>query len=535
MKIKIRKKEKKRFSAALTLLIAVILAVNAGIPVLAETTDSTVVSETSSVIEETAETEDTTILSPTESFEAVKTTQTNQAADMEIPAAAYAAETSYILQKANTQCSAAFNFSYGETTNDSSCNCTPGTKVTVKITVTPNSGYEFNRIEIRDGYGANSGQNLSEKADLTPVAGEDMTWTFTMPEKPESGFAVLHVICTEKAPELAVNLISNASTELEYDTNNVLFTANVTKDGYVCKTGTVQFYLNNNPIGEPVRYDTDSYYYTGFYKVICSCDNGSSPYLSMGENTIYAIYTYTDGTTIRSNDITINLVKQNITRILTKGRTIGELYYNGEYQNIALIGWSATDEWKSKITKDSFDLTATKDGQPVKPEYSDMKNGTTFNFLAKDPGVYVYTAAIKADNPYYCGSITTEPKEILNAQNISVTITWGELCFTYTDGAWDPDTHTAGRGNWTDSDSGWINMANSGGVPVNVTCAYSPEEAYTDITGSFTDGTNDITNSVALAVNEEKKIYLTLAGKPGETLNKTQLGIVTVRIEEGGE
>ena len=116
---------------------------------------------------------------------------------------------------------------------------------------------------------------------------------------------------------------------------------------------------------------------------------------------------------------------------------------------------------------------------------------------------------------------------------VSVDIIWGAMSFTYTDGAWDPDTHTNDGGGWTDDGSGWFSVKNNGGKPVNV--AYTYTTARTDISGSFTDGTDPVSEPVTLAVNETKKLWLILSGKPDGELDHTELGTVTVKITGGGE
>ena len=322
-------------------------------------------------------------------------------------AQARAAADEYYLQSNTTKCSASYNFCYEGTTDLVYCKCAPGTTVTVKLTVTPQSGYEFNRVEIRDSYSVTSGNDLSEEANLQPVAGEEMTWTFVMPEKPASAYAVLHVICTAIPPKPSVALTSTAA-EIEYDTNNVRFNATVTDKGAELKVGTVQFYLNNEAAGDPVSYVSTSYYpgYTGFYKTLQATDEVGT--LRMGENSVYAVYTYTDGTTAQSDTVTVTLLKQDITSILTRGTTIDTVYYTGEYRNIALIGWLSSSYWKERINKDSFDLSLTKDGQPYDDlQYTEMGSGTTFNFIAREVGKYTYTATVKEADPHYRGTIST--------------------------------------------------------------------------------------------------------------------------------
>ncbi|MFQ9801281.1 MAG: hypothetical protein ACLR23_22935 [Clostridia bacterium] len=78
----------------------------------------------------------------------------------------------------------------------------------------------------------------------------------------------------------------------------------------------------------PGLHAASSYYegYTGFTR---SLDHGCGRSPADGENTVYAEYNHTDGTTVAVSDpVTVKLVKQDITGILSKGTTIryGVLY-----------------------------------------------------------------------------------------------------------------------------------------------------------------------------------------------------------------
>ncbi|MFQ9801282.1 MAG: hypothetical protein ACLR23_22940 [Clostridia bacterium] len=79
-----------------------------------------------------------------------------------------------------------------------------------------------------------------------------------------------------------------------------------------------------------------------------------------------------------------------------------------------MIGWLASDYWKERINADSFVITATKDGQPTDPQWTEMEEPLSI-FVAKDVGVYEYTASIKDTDRHYCGSITTQG-EIVGSQ-----------------------------------------------------------------------------------------------------------------------
>ena len=113
----------------------------------------------------------------------------------------------------------------------------------------------------------------------------------------------------------------------------------------------------------------------------------------------------------------------------------------------------------------------------------------------------------------------------------SVDIIWGALEYTYTDGIWNTKTHSYEGAGWTDNESGYVTVKNNGTTDTTAEFIYSTER--TDITGSFTDGTNAVTEAVNIETGNEKTLYLKLNGKPAETLSNTTIGTVTVRI--GGE
>lgn len=116
---------------------------------------------------------------------------------------------------------------------------------------------------------------------------------------------------------------------------------------------------------------------------------------------------------------------------------------------------------------------------------------------------------------------------------ISVDITWGDLSFTYSDGTWNPDTHEYENDGWTVDNEGGnsIKVENTGNTDVNVTYDYKAVE--NGITGSFTDGENPVSEPVSLPENGSSTVYLILAGKPEQELEKATIGSVTVTI--GGE
>lgn len=140
-----------------------------------------------------------------------------------------------------------------------------------------------------------------------------------------------------------------------------------------------------------------------------------------------------------------------------------------------------------------------------------------------------YITVTATDN---AGNTRVSEAKMVHVDIISVDITWGALAFTYSDGMWSPETHDyEGRGwkaNETDGDK--ITVTNNGEVEVSVTYSYTSE--IRAVAGSFTDGTDTVTE-VTLPKNGTQSAQLCLSGKPGKTLNSEKIGSVTVTI--GGE
>ncbi len=116
---------------------------------------------------------------------------------------------------------------------------------------------------------------------------------------------------------------------------------------------------------------------------------------------------------------------------------------------------------------------------------------------------------------------------------VSIDITWGAMEFTYADGDWNPETHRYENGGWTPTHTGddLITIKNTGNVAVNVQFEYTATN--TAVSASFSVEAEPLTAPVALPVGEEKKIRLTLNGKPNAKMDGQTIGAVTVKI--GGE
>lgn len=121
--------------------------------------------------------------------------------------------------------------------------------------------------------------------------------------------------------------------------------------------------------------------------------------------------------------------------------------------------------------------------------------------------------------------------EVPNPDIVSVDIEWGGMNFTYTEGIWNPKTHTYDGMGWTGNETGYVTVSNTGTVATTATFAFASDRE--EISGSFTDGINTITGFVDVAAGQSQTAYLLLSGKPTEELSNTKIGTVTVRI--GGE
>lgn len=125
-----------------------------------------------------------------------------------------------------------------------------------------------------------------------------------------------------------------------------------------------------------------------------------------------------------------------------------------------------------------------------------------------------------------CGEVETRAN--------TVTITWGELAYTYTDGAWDPATHAYDiGGGWAPNrkNGDVITVQNEGANEVRVQFQYTKIDAA--IGGSFADSNGNTVSSIFLPISGTKTVRLCPTGRPGNALNNAKIGSVTVRLEGG--
>ena len=117
----------------------------------------------------------------------------------------------------------------------------------------------------------------------------------------------------------------------------------------------------------------------------------------------------------------------------------------------------------------------------------------------------------------------------------TVTITWSELAYTYTDGTWNPATHEYDiGGGWAPNrkDGDVITVQNEGANVVRVKFQYTRTD--TAISGKFANNDGDyIYSPIELKINRTQTVRLCLTGRPDKALNNEKIGSVTVRLEGG--
>ena len=124
-----------------------------------------------------------------------------------------------------------------------------------------------------------------------------------------------------------------------------------------------------------------------------------------------------------------------------------------------------------------------------------------------------------------CGEVETRTN--------TVTITWGELAYTYTDGAWNPATHDYDIGggwkpNQTNGDI--ITVRNDSADKVRVSFQYTKTNAA--IGGSFVNSEGyGIYSAIEMPVSGTQTVRLCLTDRPDTALNNAKIGSVTVRLE----
>ena len=159
----------------------------------------------------------------------------------------------------------------------------------------------------------------------------------------------------------------------------------------------------------------------------------------------------------------------------------------------------------------------------------------TDNYKPAETTVYVNVTCSHKFGAWSAGRRTCAVCGEEDVRTNTVTITWGELAYTYTDGAWNPATHDYDiGGGWAPNrkNGDVITVQNEGANEVRVKFQYTQTD--TAIGGSFANSDGDyIYSPIDLPVNRTQTVRLCLTGRPDKALNNAKIGSVTVRLEGG--
>ena len=158
----------------------------------------------------------------------------------------------------------------------------------------------------------------------------------------------------------------------------------------------------------------------------------------------------------------------------------------------------------------------------------------TNNYTTAETTVYVNVTCSHKFGAWSAGRRTCAVCGEEDVRTNTVTVTWGELAYTYTDGAWNPATHDYDiGGGWAPNrkNGDVITVQNEGANEVRVKFQYTRTD--TAIGGSFANSDGDTVSLIALPVNRTQTVRLCLTGRPDKALDNAKIGSVTVRLEGG--
>ena len=158
----------------------------------------------------------------------------------------------------------------------------------------------------------------------------------------------------------------------------------------------------------------------------------------------------------------------------------------------------------------------------------------TQNYEPAQTTVYVNVTCSHRFGAWSAGKRSCEVCGEVETRTNTVTVTWGELAYTYTDGAWNPARHAYDiGGGWAPNqpNGDTVTVRNEGANAVRVKFQYTRID--TAIGGSFADSAGNTVSSISLPISGTKTVRLCPTGRPGKALNNAKIGSVTVRLEGG--
>lgn len=157
----------------------------------------------------------------------------------------------------------------------------------------------------------------------------------------------------------------------------------------------------------------------------------------------------------------------------------------------------------------------------------------TQNYEPTETTVYVNVTCSHIFGAWSAGRRTCTVCGEKEARYNTVTVTWGALAYTYTDGTWNPATHAYDiGGGWKPNQKNGdiITVRNDSADEVRVSFRYTKTNAA--IGGGFVNSEGyPIYSAINLPINRTQTVRLRLTGRPDTALNNTKIGSVTVKLE----